>query len=1461
MICVINKFCGVIVLMLLVNAGLYAQNFITKWNFTAAGTSISFNAQTAGGPVNYTWTCSPSGNTGAGSFTQTAGGNVTLAGLTIPAGNTVTLSLTPTNLRKFNIANGVDKLKLIDVTQWGSVPWTSMASAFDGCSNLNITATDIPNLSSVSNMSVMFRSCSSLNGPVNINSWNTSTVTNMSLLFAGATIFNQNIGSWNTSSCTTMERMFVSASSFNQNIGSWNTAACTNMYGVFLNATSFNQNIGAWNTSSVTTMNSMFENAQVFNQNIGGWNTSSVTDMTDMFLNAMNFNQNIGGWNTASVTTMQGMFTNADSFNQNINSWNTSAVTNMKNMFSSNDAFNQNINGWNTSAVTDMSAMFLQTTAFNQNISAWNTSSVTNMSAMFATTTSFNQNIGVWNTSSVINMDNMFSNAQAFNKNLGAWKLNPSVLMTSMLYNCGMDCSNYTATLMGWATNNPTITGRTLGANGRNYGTNAVADRNTLTLSRGWTINGDVALGTVCNTCNTLVASKTQTNVTCFGGNNGTATVTPSGGTSYTYNWTPTDNPLATQTGMTAGNYVCAITNECGITYYVNVTITQPPALNLTLASQTNVSCFGGSNGAATVNAATGGTGTKTYAWSPGGGTATTISGKSAGVYTCTVTDANACTKSLNVTITQPTSALSGTISVTNVSCFGGANGTINLTPSGGTAPYTFNWGSGITTEDRTGLSAGNYTVTITDLNGCTATVNATITQPASALSGTRTITNVSCFGGANGAINLTASGGTAPYTYNWGSGITTEDRTGLIAGTYSVTITDFNGCTSIVNATITQPVSALSGSTSLTNVSCFGGANGAINLTSSGGTAPYTYNWGSGITTEDRTGLTAGNYTVNITDLNGCSATVNATITQPASALSGSATVSNVDCFGGANGSINLTSSGGTVPYTYNWGSGITTEDRSGVAAGSYTVTITDLNGCTATVNATITQPSLLSGTTIVSNVSCFGGSNGAIDLTATGGTTPYSYDWGTGISSEDRSGLAIGAYSVTITDNNGCSTVVNTLITQPTELSASATTTDVSCNGGTDGTINLTTNGGTIPYSYDWGGGITSEDRSTLPVGTYSVIVTDANGCSYATSAAIQEPLPIESNFNQTGCDSYVWNGIAYLTTGQYVQHFNAVNGCDSTVTMDLIINNSSVNSITDTACESYSLNGQTYTASGVYTQVLTNAIGCDSTITLDLTINNTTISDITTTSCSSYTLNGQTYTSSGIYTQVLSNYLGCDSTITLNLTITSPTSSTTDETACSSFTWSANGTTYSNSGTYTTTLVNSQGCDSVLTLNLTIVPYILPTIVNQSDTLLLVNEVGTYQWINCTTNTIIPGETSSSFAPTVNGLYAVIYTNANSCSDTTVCEVVNSLQLSELLLEKLVSIYPNPSNGLFQIEAPMLTGELFVVDAAGRKIYSGTFTDKMLLDLSNAERGVYYLYLNNDFTSIVKMIEISR
>jgi surface protein len=333
--------------------------------------------------------------------------------------------------------NEGDKEKILSIDQWGDIAWTSMESAFWGCSNLAGQAVDVPDLSSV---------------------------TDMSFMFSFASTFNQDIGGWDVSSVTNMSSMFRDASTFNQDIGGWDVSSVTNMRGMFLGASEFNQDISDWDVSSVLDMGSMFFIASTFNQDLGSWDVSSVTNMGGMFLGASTFNQDIGGWDVSSVTNMFRMFDGASEFNQDIGGWDVSSVTNMAQMFLGASLFNQDISGWDVSSVTIMFRMFDGASTFNQDIGSWDVSSVTNMGGMFRDASTFNQDIGGWDVSSVADMADMLSNF-------------------------GLSQTNYDNTLIGWAAQ--TVQSNvSLGADGLTYCAGETA-RNTLINTYGWNITGD----------------------------------------------------------------------------------------------------------------------------------------------------------------------------------------------------------------------------------------------------------------------------------------------------------------------------------------------------------------------------------------------------------------------------------------------------------------------------------------------------------------------------------------------------------------------------------------------------------------------------------------------------------------------------------------------------------------------------------------------------------------------------------------------------------------------------------------------------------------------------------------------------------------------------------------------------------------------------------------------------------
>jgi gliding motility-associated-like protein len=467
-----------------------------------------------------------------------------------------------------------------------------------------------------------------------------------------------------------------------------------------------------------------------------------------------------------------------------------------------------------------------------------------------------------------------------------------------------------------------------------------------------------------------------------------------------------------------------------------------------------------------------------------------------AGTYYIKGTDLAGCydIKPVTVVVNTPPA---GSVAVTDVLCFGESTGGLDLSVTGGLAPYTFVWSNGSTDEDLTGVIAGNYSVTITDANGCSTNVSETISEPATPLAGTTVVNDATCLGGGtDGAIDLTVTGGVPPYNILWSNGATTEDLVALTGGTYTATITDANGCMEIVSATVVD-LSVISGDFAITNVSCFGGSNGALDLTVNGGTAPFTYNWSNGETTQDISGLAPGTYIVIITDAFGCTGTATADITEPSAPLSAATAITDVACFGGSTGAVDLTVSGGTAPYAFVWSNSATTEDISGLSAGTYTVAITDANGCAEAASVTVTEPATaLTGTASATDVLCYGSANGAVSTTVSGGQAPYFYLWSNGETTANITGVAGGAYSVTVTDALGCEIILTADVDEPEELLVTEVHTDASCPGIVDGSITLTVDGGTAPYAIYWSDGVTTATRPATDT-IYSVIVTDANGC----------------------------------------------------------------------------------------------------------------------------------------------------------------------------------------------------------------------------------------------------------------------------------------------------------------------------------------------------------------------------
>jgi hypothetical protein len=995
-------------------------------------------------------------------------------------------------------------------------------------------------------------------------------------------------------------------------------------------------------------------------------------------------------------------------------------------------------------------------------------------------------------------------------------------------------------------------------------------------------------------------------NLSCNSANDGSATANVSGGTQpYTYDWnTNPDQTTQTAENLPAGNYSVLVTDSNGCVATAGTTITQPPAITLSVSS-TNTPC-GQQNGTATATAS-GGEGTLAYSWNSNPVQTTAVATNlPAGTYTVTVTDDNNCSVSASATVVSP-GGPSSTVSHTNVSCNGGNNGTATVNATGGSQPYTYLWSpGGATTQTAFGLSAGTYTSTVTDQSGCTTVSTVTINEPA-AIVISLDVTNITCNGETSGGINSTVEGGVTPYTYSWNTipEQTTAGISTLVAGDYALTVTDANGCTATETATVAEPAE-LTASTLQTHVSCNGGNNGSATVQPVGGTTDYTYSWNTNPeqTTSTAINLEAGTYDVTVTDANGCSVTESATITEPP-LLAVSTTATPEDC-GQANGTATATVIGGTGNYTYSWNSNPvqTTDIAIGLLSGTYTVTVTDENACSATSVINVPNAGGLNAEANGTNVSCFGGNNGTATLGVSGGTQPYLFSWDTNPvqTTQSVTELTAGTYTATVTDNVGCEFSATVTITEPEELTVNASHENIQCNGQLTGTATANTSGGTSPYTYAWDTEPiqTTASISGLAAGVYTVLVTDANGCEASATSNITQPAsPLTATTLQThvSCNggsngattanpaggtapyTYSWNTVPAqitqtafgLQAGTYTVVITDANGC--TVSKNATINQpaaiTSTIDVTDATCNqndgeltvnasggvgsySYSWNTSpiqtsataTGLAAGVYTVTITDNNNCIA--TASATVNNAGAAELT-----------------GSGTNV-SCFEGNNGTATVTATGGTGNLSYSWNTTPEQTTASATGL---EAGTYTVTVTDQSGCESFESVTITeptlLIPYCLgsnPSCIGCSDGSITTNVSGgtpgyTYLWSH--------GETTSAVSNLPAGAYCVTITDANGCTvDSCVTLTDPPVGIAEEVKPISLNVYPNPVYELFTIEMELaketelsislytLTGSLVF---ANSRHANGNYKESF--DISNLAAGVYVLTVQAQSENMVR------
>lgn len=621
---------------------------------------------------------------------------------------------------------------------------------------------------------------------------------------------------------------------------------------------------------------------------------------------------------------------------------------------------------------------------------------------------------------------------------------------------------------------------------------------------------------------------------TCASGIDGSITATASGSTGpYSLVWS-TGATSNTISGLGTGTYSVTVTDANGCTATHSVSIMTPSCCNVTQAGTigSNQSSCGAFDPAPIVSTQdpSGGLGALEIVWleSPNanGQPNTVIQGANGlsydpGVITQT-TYYRRCARRAgcssypgesNWVCVEVYPEPSISVTATDLLCFQDGSGSATATGSGGTTPYSYLWSDGQTTATATGLAAGTYTVTVTDSNGCSASGSATVNEPLAV--GVNAIgTDVSCNGFTDGSATATAGGGTPPYTYLWSDGQTTATATGLATGTYSVTATDANACTATASVTIGEPM-VLGVNTTATDASCNGFSDGSITANGTGGTAPYSYLWSDGQTTATATGLSAGMYTVTVTDANNCTASGGATVGEPTVVTVGVTTMDAL-CNGSGDGSATATAGGGTPPYTILWSDGQMGPNANNLVAGTYTVTVTDANNCTATGTAMINEPTVIVVTTTGTDATCFGFDDGEATVSATGGTPPYTFVWSDGQMGPVASNLIAGTYDVSITDANTCMSSGSVTIGQPDQVTAAIDCCQddaIECGGSADIMISFEGQG---PFTFTYSDGsqpmtvTTNENPYTLTVSptrttTYRLVsVTGGNNCEGTTCGA---------------------------------------------------------------------------------------------------------------------------------------------------------------------------------------------------------------------------------------------------------------------------------------------------------------------------------------------------------------------
>ena len=646
--------------------------------------------------------------------------------------------------------------------------------------------------------------------------------------------------------------------------------------------------------------------------------------------------------------------------------------------------------------------------------------------------------------------------------------------------------------------------------------------------------------------------------ISCYGNNDGEIVSSVSGGINpYSISWSNFNGYISnsyTIDSLEASTYFLNVTDDNGCIHNANIVLNEPTALFSNLNSINNyngydISCHGLSDGE--INSIiNGGVSPYFLSWN-NGLNSPNITNLAQGDYLLEITDLNGCTQSDSITLTEPNELLTNIQSTYNyngfdISCDGYLDGGINLSVNGGVLPYIFSWSNGATSEDLSTIGAGNYTVTVSDNNNCSITTSLSITEPtpfsfSSSVSDFNGY-NISCYNGNDGFIDYTLGGSVNPYNFNWngpnGFSSNVEDINNLSAGNYTLEVIDINGCLHNANLTLFEPSIVTSEIIPITdyngyNISCNGYNDGEIRVLYSGGIPPYNVLWENGLNTDTLFNLSATDYfSVVIRDLNNCQASDSIQLTEPTllTSVIGSAFDYNgydISCHNYSDGGINLEISGSVSPYSISWSNGETVEDQTNLYAGSYSVIITDQNNCIVTDQITLNEPTPLSLNFEISNyngfnVSCYGFEDGYINSVISGSVPPYSFQWNSGLNTQNLFLLSSDNYSLLVTDLNNCQIGDEVSLTQPNDFYVTLDFSSDTCGRGiAKGEVFVTPEAN--PYIVLWSNGETNFKINNLLRGNNWVSVTDMYGCEKSIDFFTDNlPLPVADFYMEPENDS---------------------------------------------------------------------------------------------------------------------------------------------------------------------------------------------------------------------------------------------------------------------------------------------------------------------------------------------------